>query len=187
QSTYLEIVLDETRRLTKMTNDIMDLTKMESGQIELNKDKFEINSLIRRVLNQFEQRILEKNVKLQLILAQENTMVFADKEQIQRVFYNLIDNAVKFVKDEGNIIVETTLSGKKLFVSIKNDGEKIPEEDIQYIWDRFHKIDKSRGKDKTGMGLGLSIVRQIIKHHGETIKVENTENGVIFTFSISIY
>lgn len=187
QSTYLEIVLDETRRLTKMTNDIMDLTKMESGQIELNKDKFEINSLIRRDLNQFEQRILEKNVKLQLILAQENTMVFADKEQIQRVFYNLIDNAVKFVKDEGNIIVETTLSGKKLFVSIKNDGEKIPEEDIQYIWDRFHKIDKSRGKDKTGMGLGLSIVRQIIKHHGETIKVENTENGVIFTFSISIY
>ena len=84
QSTYLEIVLDETRRLTKMTNDIMDLTKMESGQIELNKDKFEINSLIRRVLNQFEQRILEKNVKLQLILAQENTMVFADKEQIQK-------------------------------------------------------------------------------------------------------
>lgn len=187
QSNYLKIVLDETRRLTKMTNDIMDLTKMESGQIELNKDKFEFNDLVRRVLAQFEQRILEKKVKLYLILAEEESLVFADKEQIQRVLYNLIDNAVKFVKEEGSIWVETTLSGKKLLVSVKNSGEKIPEEDLPYIWDRFHKTDKSRGKDKTGMGLGLSIVKQIIKYHGETIKVENVEDGVVFTFTISIY
>ena len=72
-------------------------------------------------------------------------------------------------------------------VSVKNSGEKIPEEDLPYIWDRFHKTDKSRGKDKTGMGLGLSIVKQIIKYHGETIKVENVEDGVVFTFTISIY
>lgn len=187
QSDYLEIVLDETRRLTKMTNDIMDLTKMESGQMELNKDKFELNDLIRRVLNQFEQRIITKNAKLQLILAEETTMVFADKEQIQRVLYNLIDNAVKFVAEEGHIWIETTVSNKKVLVSIKNTGVKIPEEEIQYIWDRFHKGDKSRGKDRTGMGLGLSIVKQIMKYHGENVKVENSEDGVVFTFSISLY
>ncbi|WP_058486444.1 sensor histidine kinase [Defluviitalea phaphyphila] len=186
QEKYLKIVLDETRRLTKMTNDIMDLTKMESGQMEIKKDKFEINNLIRTVIEQFEQRILQKKITLKLILAQKETIVFADREQIQRVIYNLLDNAVKFVPEEGKIWIETTLASNKIFVSIKNTGENIPKEDIAYIWDRFHKGDKSRGKDKTGMGLGLSIVKQILKNHGEIIKVENDKDGVIFTFSISI-
>ena len=169
-----------------MTNDIMDLTKMESGQMELKKDKFEINDLIRRVLDRFEQRILEKKINLNLVLAEEKTMVFADREQIQRVIYNLLDNAVKFVKDEGKICIETTLSNNKVFISIKNDGKSIPQEELLYIWDRFHKGDKSRGKDKTGMGLGLSIVKQILKNHGEIIKVENQEEGVAFIFTLDL-
>lgn len=186
QTTYLEIVLDETRRLTKMTNDIMDLTKMESGQMELEKDQFEINDVIRRVLDQFEQRILEKAVELHLILAEEKTMVFADREQIQRVIYNLLDNAVKFVPEEGTIWIETTVSVNKVYISVKNTGEPIPQEDIFYIWDRFHKGDRSRGKDRTGMGLGLSIVKQILKNHGESVKVENQEEGVTFIFTIDL-
>ncbi|NLK20513.1 MAG: HAMP domain-containing histidine kinase [Epulopiscium sp.] len=186
QEKYLEIVLDETGRLTKMTNDIMDLTKMESGQIEIKKEQFDINELIRRVLEQFEQRILEKDVKLKLILAEEKTMVYADREQIQRVINNLLDNAVKFVPQEGKIWIETTLFVNKILVSVKNNGESIKENEIHYIWDRFHKGDKSRGRDKTGMGLGLSIVKQILKNHGENIKVENISEGVAFTFSITL-
>lgn len=186
QTKYLEIVLDETRRLTKMTNDIMDLTKMESGQMELKKDQFEINDVIRRVLDRFEQRILDKKIDINLILAEERTMVFADREQIQRVIYNLLDNAVKFVPEEGKIWIETTLIPNKVLISIKNNGESIPQEDLLYIWDRFHKGDKSRGKDKTGMGLGLSIVKQILKNHGESIKVENQEEGVAFIFTLEL-
>lgn len=186
QTKYLEIVLDETRRLTKMTNDIMDLTKMESGQMELKKDQFEVNDLIRRVLDKFEKRVLDKKVELNLILAEERTMVFADREQIQRVIYNLLDNAVKFVPEEGKIWVEATRASNKVFISVKNSGDPIPQEDLLYIWDRFHKGDKSRGKDKTGMGLGLSIVKQILKNHGEAIKVENLEEGVAFTFTLEL-
>ena len=97
-------------------------------------------------------------------------MVFADREQIQRVIYNLLDNAVKFVPEAGKIWIETTLSYNKVLISIKNNGEGIPQEELLYIWNRFHKGDKSRGKDKTGMGLGLSIVKQILKNHGEILR-----------------
>ena len=187
QEKYLNIVLEETERLTNLTNDILNLTYMESENMDLEKTIFDIHELIRQIIAQFEQRLLDKQIQLELVLEQESLYVYADSEKIKRVLYNLIDNAVKFISPQDKIIVDTSIHCKKAYISIEDTGPGMPKEELQYIWDRFHKADRSRGKDKTGTGLGLSIVKQIIKHHGEEVFVESQENmGTTFIFTLPL-
>lgn len=186
QHKYLKIALSESDRLTKMTNDILDISKMESKTACLSKTEFSINHLLVNEIDKFETRLLEKNIDVELKLSGENDFVYADKEQITRLVYNLIDNAVKFVDDNGKIEVTTTYKKGKIYISIGNSGEIIPQEEIRYIWDRFHKIDKSRGEDKQGCGLGLFIVKTIINNHEEDIEVKSSRQyGTVFTFTLS--
>lgn len=186
QDKYLSIALDESERLTKMTNDILDLSKMEGGEIDLSRAEFSINNLLINEIDKFETRLLEKAVDVELELYEGNDLVYGDMEQITRVIYNLIDNAVKFVECSGKINIKTTQKKGKIHVSLGNTGEIIPYEEQRYIWNRFRKVDKSRGEDKKGSGLGLSIVKTIIKKHGESIEVKSSEKeGTIFTFTLS--
>ena len=186
---YLDIVLSECKRLAKIANDLLDISKIElTGELELLREEFEINSLIRDTLIQFENRIRQKNIKAEISFAGEATMVFGDFEKIQRVVHNLLDNAVKFTPEEGRIRVETTIKDKKVFVSIKDSGRGLGEEEKQHIFERFYKADSSRGIDKTGAGLGLAIVREFIKAHDEKIYVESVEGlGCNFVFTLSLY
>lgn len=111
--------------------------------------------------------------------------VNADLEKIQQVLYNLVDNAVKFSRENTEITIETTEKGETIFVSVRDNGIGIPKDDQKLIWDRFYKTDLSRGKDKKGTGLGLSIVREIIRAHGENINLVSTEGvGSTFTFTL---
>ncbi|PKM56722.1 MAG: two-component sensor histidine kinase, partial [Firmicutes bacterium HGW-Firmicutes-3] len=140
-----------------------------------------------KILFQFEQKILDKRIDFTLLIDQQELFVFADMNQIQRVLTNLIDNAIKFCSPGDTIIVETTVLIGKVEISVKDSGPGISEEDIKYIWDRFHKADRSRGKDKKGIGLGLSIVREIVKAHGETIDVYSQEGkGTTFVFTLPL-
>ena len=185
QNKYLQIVLDEAERMNKMTNDILDLTKVDNNEVEISKEQFELNRLIKEILVHFEPISLDKQNHVEVILSEGETWVYADRELMIRVLHNLLENAFKFVEDRGIIVVETTYNADKVNVSISNSGKFIPEEDINYIWDRFHKVDKSRGKDKIGAGLGLSIVKGIIKNHDEKIWVTSKEEGLTtFTFTI---
>lgn len=187
QDKYLQIVLDETDRLTKLTNDILLLTKMENNTIQLNKAHFDLHQCIRKILLQFEQKIIDKKIDFTLLIDHHELFVYADMNQIQRVITNLIDNAIKFCSPLDSIVVETTVKKNKVEISIKDSGPGISEEDIQYIWDRFHKADRSRGKDKKGIGLGLSIVREIVKAHGENINVYSQEGkGTTFAFTLTL-
>jgi len=186
QDKYIRIALNESERLTKMTNDILDLSKMESGEINLVKTEFNINNLLVNEIDKFETRLLEKNVHVELKLFEGTDIVNADKEQITRVIYNLIDNAVKFVEVQGKIEIETRLKKNKIYVTIKNTGTVIPKDELRHIWNRFRKVDKSRGEDKRGSGLGLSIVKTIISNHEENIEVRSGDKeGTVFTFSLS--
>lgn len=186
QDKYLRIALSESERLTKMTNDILDLSKMEGGQLELSRTEFSINNLLINEIEKHETRLMEKNIDVEFNLFEGNDLVYADMEQVTRVVYNLIDNAVKFVENSGKISFKTVLKKDKVYISIKNTGEVINEEELRYIWHRFHKLDKSRGEDKKGSGLGLSIVKTIIKKHGEDIIVKsNKEEGTVFTFTLT--
>lgn len=185
QNRYLEIVLDETERLSKLANDILDLNKVADPTLCLDKTNFDINSLIKRTISKLESRIIEKDLKLQVIFADESNIVHADYEKIERVIYNLLDNAIKFTQEV--ITIETSIKDSYVRVSFQDDGSGVSPEDQKKVFDRFYKGDSSRGLDKTGSGLGLSIVREFIKAHDETVSLFSEEGkGCRFEFKLPL-
>lgn len=184
---YIQIVLNETERLTKLTNSLLTLNNLNTKGMLLDRTDFNINETIRRTAASFEGICRKKTIAIELILTGDEMHVNADVDKIQQVLYNLIDNAIKFSHNDSVIRVETSLKKNKLFVSVKDTGIGIPKNDLKMIWDRFYKSDLSRGKDKKGTGLGLSIVKEIINCHGENINVISTEGvGSEFIFSLSL-
>ena len=150
--------------------------------------KFDVNHTIKMTAQTFEGVCKEKRLSFELILTGQTLYAFADMDKIQRVIYNLIDNAIKFSPADSVITVETTVKNEKIFISVKDRGIGIPKESIGKIWERFYKSDASRGKDKKGTGLGLAIVKEIIQAHKENINVISTEDvGTEFIFSLPLY
>jgi len=187
QREYLTIVSDETKRLSRLTNDLLDLARMESGDMKLTYVTFNVNELIRRCIIKLENQIIMKNIQIEANFYEEPTFVYADKDSIERVILNLLHNAVKFVQDGGQVKIETVKLKSKVMVYIKDNGIGIDSEEINLIWDRFYKSDKSRGKDKMGTGLGLAIVKNIINEHGQEIKVESElGKGTVFYFTLNL-
>jgi len=186
QEKYLNIVLNETNRLTKLTSSLLVLNNLNTKGMLLDKMDFDINQVIRNTAASFEGTCLKKTIAIEMVLTGDEMYVNADMGKIQQVLYNLIDNAIKFSHDNSVIRVETSQKKNKLFVSVKDTGIGIPKDDLKLIWDRFYKSDLSRGKDKKGTGLGLSIVKEIINAHNENINLISTEGvGSEFIFSLS--
>ena len=184
---YLGIVLNETERLTKLTNSLLTLNNLNMRGMVLEKTIFDINRVIRNTIASFEGTLGGKRITIDLILTGETLPVEADMGKIQQVLYNLIDNAIKFSHQDSTIKIETTEKHQKVFVSVKDSGIGIPKESLKMIWDRFYKTDLSRGKDKKGTGLGLSITKEIIHAHNENINVISTEGvGTEFIFSLPL-
>ena len=182
---YLNIVLNETDRLTKLTNSLLTLNNLNTKGLVLDRTDFDINKIIRNTAASFEGTCRKKMIAIELVLTDEMMYVNADMGKIQQVLYNLLDNAIKFSRADSIIRIETSLKKNKLFVSVKDSGIGIPKDNLKMIWDRFYKSDLSRGKDKKGTGLGLSIVKEIINSHKENINVISTEGvGTEFIFSL---
>ncbi|WP_343208016.1 HAMP domain-containing sensor histidine kinase [Anaerolentibacter hominis] len=187
QEKYLNIILFETERLTKLTTNLLELNSMKSTNANLHIVSFDINHIIKKTAESFEGIGQKKRITLNLIFEEEETLVDADLGKIQQVLYNLIDNAIKFSHQNSSIQIKTEIRGNKLFVSVKDAGIGIPQDSINKVWDRFYKTDLSRGKDKKGTGLGLSIVKEIINAHNENINVISTEGaGSEFIFSLPL-
>ena len=183
---YLNIVLNETERLTKLTNSLLTLNNLNTKGMLLDRTDFDINQVIRNTAASFGGTCLQKTIAIEMVLTGDVMYVNADMGKIQQVLYNLMDNAIKFSHHNSVIRIETSEKKNKLFVSVKDTGIGIPKEDLKLIWDRFYKSDLSRGKDKKGTGLGLSIVKEIINAHGEHINVISTPGeGSEFIFSLS--
>lgn len=184
---YLNIVLNETERLTKLTNSLLTLNNLNTKGMMLTKSVFDINRIIRNTAASFEGTCRQKTIAIELILTGDKLYVTADVDKIQQVLYNLLDNAIKFSHQNSVIKIETTEKHNKVFVSVKDSGIGIPKNDLKLIWDRFYKSDLSRGKDKKGTGLGLSITKEIINAHDEHINVISTEGvGSEFIFSLPV-
>lgn len=187
QKEYLSIVSDETKRLSRLTNDLLDLARMESGELKLTFVSFDINELIRRCIIKLENLIIKKNIEIEANFYEEATIVYADKDSIERVLLNLLHNAIKFIHDGGQIKIETAKLKAKVLISVEDNGTGIDSEESAFIWDRFYKSDKSRSKDKMGTGLGLAIVKNIINEHGQEISVESeVGKGTVFSFSLKL-
>lgn len=184
---YLTIVLNETERLTKLTNSLLTLNNLNTKGMLLDKSIFDINKVIRNTAASFEGTCKRKAIAIELILTGDELFVTADVGKIQQVLYNLLDNAIKFSHPDSIIKIETNEKHNKVFVSVKDSGIGIPKDDQKLIWDRFYKSDLSRGKDKKGTGLGLSITKEIIQAHDEHINVISTEGvGSEFIFSLPV-
>ncbi len=182
---YLGIVLNETERLTKLTNSLLTLNNLNTRGLLLERTDFDINQVIRSTAATFEGTCRSKTIAIEVVLTGDVMYVNADMGKIQQVLYNLMDNAIKFSHRDSVIKIETSEKKNKLFVSVKDTGIGIPKDDLKFIWDRFYKSDLSRGKDKKGTGLGLSIVKEIIASHGEHINVISTQGeGSEFIFSL---
>lgn len=184
---YLGVVLNETERLTKLTNSLLTLNNLNTKGMMLDINDFDINPVIRNTAASFEGSCRNKNISISLSLTGDELIVRADPEKIKQVLYNLIDNAIKFSNQDSIVAIDTTLRKNKLFVSVKDSGIGIPKDEVKLIFNRFYKSDSSRGKDKKGTGLGLSIVKEIINAHNENINVISTEGeGTEFIFSLQV-
>jgi signal transduction histidine kinase len=181
---YLSIAYEEIQRLTRLVSDLLDLSAIEAGKFSLNIGEIDINELIRLCVIKFETKINMKKLKVDVLLQDEHLYVRGDRDRLIQIITNLLDNAIKYVNEDGNIRIHTRTRGEKVLVSVYNDGPCIPETDMKHIWDRFYKSDKSR-TNKISTGLGLPIVRNILTQLGEDIWVENKEkSGVTFYFTL---
>jgi len=182
---YLQIVSDETNRLKKLIADLLELSRMEKGAVTLNYTNYDINETIRRVLIARMADIDQRGIIPQLDFQTEPCMVHADQDRIAQVVYNLVDNALKFVNDNGNLTITTAIVHDKATVVVANDGAPILPEDRPHIFDRFYKADKAHTVGKgSGTGLGLSICQRIIQQHGQTIRLLPVETGAAFEFTL---
>ncbi len=183
---YLQIVLNETERLTKLTNGLLQLNNMNTRGMILERTDFDVNQMIRNTAATFEGICKNKMIGIELILTGEHLLVNADMDKAQQVLYNLLDNAIKFSHNDSIIKIKKKKKSNKVLISVKDNGIGIPKDSLKLIWDRFYKTDLSRGKDKKGTGLGLSIVKEIIHAHGENINVVSTEGvGTEFIFTLA--
>lgn len=185
QEKYLDIIIFETERLTKLTSNLLELNSFDDNGIILHKTEFDINQMIKQIALTFEGTFKKKKLVLNLEFSEKEQFVKADMDKIEQVLYNLIDNAVKFSNQESAIRITTEEKGNKVMIAVKDNGIGIPKDSVNRIWERFYKTDLSRGKDKKGTGLGLSIVKEIITAHEENISVVSTEGvGTEFIFSL---
>ena len=182
---YIGVVLNETDRLTKLTNSLLTLNNLNTKGMILDRTNFDINQVIKNTAASFEGTCRQKLISIELVLTGEEMYVNADMVKIQQVLYNLVDNAIKFSHRNSSIKIETIEKSNKLLVSVKDNGIGIPKDSLKLIWNRFYKTDLSRGKDKKGTGLGLSITKEIIQSHNENINVISTEGeGTEFIFTL---
>lgn len=185
QDRYLNIVVNETERLNKLTEGLLLLNTFDDGGVYLDYTDFDLIPVIQNSIDALQGLSDKKNLKLIFTPSAPVVRVRADISKIQQVLYNLLDNAIKFSDSSAEILIRIRTQKNRVFVSVKDNGCGISKDNLPKIWDRFYKTDASRGRDKKGTGLGLSIVREIIRAHGQNIDVISTEGaGTEFVFTL---
>jgi len=185
---YLQIVSDETKRLSRLVRSMLDISRLQdqSGIPDDKKVQFDVEDMMGQVLITFEKKITDKNLDVDVEMPDHPVYTFASQDMITQVIYNLIDNAVKFCPEGGTLGLKIKIGGNKIYISVSNDGENIPPEELPLVFDRFHKIDKSRSQNRDGWGLGLYIVKTIVCSHGENISVSSRDGKTEFTFTLPL-
>ena len=173
QDYYLHIVSDEIKRLARLVRSMLDLSRLDSGEMKLNYQKFDLLSILVTIIITFEHEIEYKHIEIKGLDTISPKFVYGDKDLIHQVIYNLIENAVKFTNENGFIEFNITENSEQTDFSVKNSGMGIKQSEISLVFDRFYKTDKSRSKDKKGLGLGLYLVRSIIRMHGGDITAKS--------------
>ena len=183
QPYYLGIIKEEVRRLSRLVASLLDISRLQAGDRKFNMQSFDVCEQARLILISFEQQIDEKRLNVEFLCDDERMFVTADRDAIYQILYNICDNGVKFASEGGDFRIRiryddpSEAKRKKITVSVYNQGEGIPEEDLPFVFERFYKADKSRGLDKSGVGLGMFIAKTIIDAHNEKIWVESRHHS----------
>ncbi len=182
-----QIIHEESLRMGRLVNELLDIARMEAGHITLNIEPVEIGSFADRILKKFQGIANENRIHLKLIKNIDEPVALIDPDRVEQVFTNLIDNAIRHSQENGNVLVTVENDANRLAAAIADSGSGIPEDDIPFVFERFYKADKSRerNKQKKGTGLGLAIAKNIIEAHNGTISVKSKQNqGTTFSFEI---
>ena len=185
---YLQIVSDETKRLSRLVRSMLDISQLQDQQAMPDEKKmnFDMEECAGLALVNFEKKINDKGINVQVDMPEHPVYTFANQDAVTQVVYNLVDNAVKFCPQGGTLGLTIKEGGSKVYVSVSNDGDTIPPEELPLVFDRFHKLDKSRSKNRDGWGLGLYIVKTIVCSHGENISVTSRDGKTEFTFTMPL-
>ena len=170
---YLGIVSDEVKRLSRLVVSMLNMSKIEAGELRIKPEKFNLTGQIIGIFMSFEQKIDDKKINIRGLDSLSNIYIEADSDMISQVFYNLIDNAVKFTPENGDISAFMTTDDEYVTVTVRNTGKGIAPDDLEHVFERFYKGDKSRSLDAKSAGLGLFIVRNIVNLHGGEITADS--------------
>ena len=181
---YLRIISSETRRLSRLVRSMLDLSRLQSDE-RAAQQQFDMSETLVRTLLSLENKVNDKHLEVDMDLPEEEVPVWGDQDAITQVCYNLLDNAIKFSREGGTLGVSVSVKGSKGYVSISNQGDTIPPEELSLIFDRFHKTDHSRSVDRDGVGLGLYIVKTILNSHKENITCTSEDGVTKFTFTLT--
>ncbi len=173
QEYYLRMIGDEVRRLSRLVAALLDVSRIQAGDRKFVMSAFDVCEMARVILISFEQKIDKKRLDVEFDVEVENLYVWADRDAIYQILYNICDNGVKFAREGGKYRIRILEKEKKVFISVMNEGDGIKSEELPHVFDRFYKTDKSRSLDKTGVGLGLYISKSIIDAHNEEIWVKS--------------
>jgi len=178
---YLNVIIDEALNMGNLISDMLDLSQLESGNFKLNKEVIDIGDLVWKCYQKYCTIFNERGIELDINIVNAN--VLADKYRIEQILNNYINNALKYVKNK--ISINMLKKENEVVIKVTNDGERISEDELNKIWDKFYKIDKSRNRKAGGTGLGLSIVKNIVELHGGKYGAANVEEGVEFYFTLN--
>ena len=182
----LQVISTETRRLSRLVRRMLDLSRLEAADRSAAQGQFNVTEVMLRVLVSLEPKVNSRQLDVDADLPDDPVMVWGDPDGITQVCYNLLDNAVKFASPGSVIGIKVAASAGKARVSVRNQGETIPKEELSMLFDRFHKTDRSRSMDRDGVGLGLYIVKSILDAHKEDITVTSEDGVTEFTFTLTL-
>ncbi|MCT4664505.1 MAG: ATP-binding protein [Flavobacteriales bacterium] len=184
---YLKRANKSVERMIHIIRDLEQITNLEAGELEMSMGSYNVITIAKDVVEILEQKAEKKNIKIHFKNAYpQKIMVSCDKERIAQVLTNLVVNAIKYGKDDGEIIIDITEKGDKALIKISDNGIGIPEEHLKRIFERFYRVDKARTRTRGGSGLGLAIVKHIIDAHQQSIKVESeVDKGTSFLFTLN--
>lgn len=184
---YLTIIQKETYRLSKLINDLLEISKFDSQGVQFNMEPFPLNTVINRAIVSLKPRLDEKNIIVKTAIPLDLPLCDGDEDRIEQVIHNLLSNAIHYSPVEGKILISGFLRENEIQVEVADNGPGIPAEELPKVWERFYRVDKDRSRRKGGTGLGLAIVREIIKKHGGRVIAESEQGeGAVFGFTLPL-
>ena len=182
----VQVIIDEAHRLSNLVNDLLDLSKLQENKIELHIQDFDLTQLIQTVLYRYEKFMTQDGFDIQFQSA-ESVWVNADPDRLGQVLYNFINNAINYSLDDKRIVIRQCVNGNRVRVEVEDHGEGISEDKLNYIWDRYYKVDKTHKRSSAGSGIGLAIVREILElHHAQYGVRSEVGQGSVFWFELSM-